>query len=272
MAHGRLRAAGRLDQIARTHLVRLGGGDAAQQPQPGRIGQRGERASQGLGGLFVEHLVAYRGAAHDGVESRGLAHGGDCIEAGRSAEPSNSSGSEPVDTDSVRGVPPSRERPPFTTDERAALVGWLDLQRAIVHWKCDGLSNEVAHRSVLPTSPLMTVAGVISHLRWVENTWFEVLFLGRPATGPQFDELEDKEMMVEEVPIGQLLEEYERQCALSNEIVAAHSLDDVGKHPDYRSAGANLRWMLIHMVEETARHAGHLDVIRELLDGHKGYY
>ncbi|WP_416905504.1 DinB family protein [Micromonospora echinospora] len=167
-------------------------------------------------------------------------------------------------------MPPSRTRPPFVADERTQLVGWLDLQRAIVHYKCEGLSDADAHRAVLPTSPLMTVAGIVSHLRWVENTWFEVLFLGRPA-GPQIEE-EDADMRVEGVPLARLLAEYDQQCAVSNEIVAAHPLDEVGRHPDYRSAGASLRWMLIHMVEETARHAGHLDTIRELLDGEKGYY
>lgn len=59
---------------------------------------------------------------------------------------------------------------------------------------------------------------------------------------------------------------------MSNEIIAAHPLDEAGKHPDFRAAAATLRWMLIHMVVETARHAGHLDAIRELLDGKKGYY
>jgi uncharacterized damage-inducible protein DinB len=158
-------------------------------------------------------------------------------------------------------------------DERTQLVGWLDMQRALVHWKCEGLSDADAHRAVLPTSPLMTMAGVVSHLRWVENCWFEVLFLGQPAKGPQFEDgPEDADMMVEGVPLTQLLEEYDRQCAVSNEIVAAHSLDEVGQHPDFGAAAATLRWMLIHMVEETARHLGHLDAIRELLDGEKGYY
>jgi len=168
---------------------------------------------------------------------------------------------------------PSRTRPPFVGDERTQLVGWYDMQRAIVHYKCEGLSEADAHRSVLPASPLMTVAGVVSHLRWTEHTWFEVLFLGRPATGPQFEDgPDDADMMADGVPLAQLLEEYERQCAVSNEIIAAHSLDDVGKHPDFRSAAASLRWMVLHMIEETARHAGHLDAIRELLDGEKGYY
>ena len=79
-------------------------------------------------------------------------------------------------------------------------------------------------------------------------------------------------MMVPGVPLTQLLQEYERQCAVSNEIIAAHPLDEVGKHPDFDAAAATLRWMIIHMVEETARHAGHLDAMRELLDGQKGYY
>ncbi|MEU0397458.1 DinB family protein [Streptomyces sp. NPDC006208] len=168
---------------------------------------------------------------------------------------------------------PSRTRPPFTADERTQLVGWLDLQRAIIHYKCEGLSDEDAHRTLLPTSPLMTMAGLVSHMRWVENSWFEVLFLGGPAEGPQFvEEPENADMRVEGTPLAQLLDDYEKQCAVSNEIIAAHSLDEVGRHPDYRSAAASLRWMLIHMIEETARHAGHMDTIRELLDGEKGYY
>ena len=127
---------------------------------------------------------------------------------------------------------PVRQRPPFVADERTQLVGWLDLQRAIVHLKCEGLTEAEAHRSVLPASPLMTVAGVVSHLRWVENLWFEVAFLGRPATGPQFDDgPEDADMMVSGIPLAQLLQEYEDQCAVSNGIIAAHPLDDVAGIP-----------------------------------------
>ena len=91
--------------------------------------------------------------------------------------------------------------------------------------------------------------------------------------GPGLDEgPEDADMMVPGVPLARLLEEYGRQCAVSNEIIAAHPLDEPGKHPDFDEAAATLRWMLIHMVEETARHAGHMDAIRELLDGKTGYY
>jgi uncharacterized damage-inducible protein DinB len=170
-------------------------------------------------------------------------------------------------------VTPPRTRPPLVADERTQLLGWLDLQRALVHYKCEGLSEADAHRAVLPTSPLMTMTGLVSHLRWVEHCWFEVLFLGRPAdVNPQFGDVEDADFMVDDVPLAQLLTVFERQCAVSNEIVAAASLDTVGTHPDFGSAGATLRWMLLHMVEEVARHVGQMDTIRELIDGRTGYY
>lgn len=169
--------------------------------------------------------------------------------------------------------PPSRIRPPYGADERTQLLSWLDMQRAVVHWKCEGLSAEDAHRVVIPTSPLMTVAGLVSHLRWVEHCWFEVMLAGRPASGPQFDEeTEDADMRVADVPLEQLLREYTEQCAVSDEIIAAHGLDDVGRQPDFRAGEATLRWTLLHMIEETARHAGHLDIVRELVDGATGYY
>ncbi|MFC4337402.1 DinB family protein [Salininema proteolyticum] len=168
----------------------------------------------------------------------------------------------------------SRTRPPFTADERTQLVAWLNMQRGIVLWKCEGLSEEDAHRAVLPSSPRMTMAGLLAHLRWTENTWFEVMFLGRPADGPQFDrEDEDADMLTGGLTLPQLMEEYERQCAVSDRIIAEHPLDRTGTpHPDFRVADASLRWMVLHMIEETARHAGHADAIRELLDGRVGYF
>lgn len=166
----------------------------------------------------------------------------------------------------------TRVRPPAVADERTQLVGWLDLQRAIVGWKCEGVSEEDAHRPVLPASPLMTVAGIVSHLRWTEHTWFEVLFPGGPTDNPQFHDPDDGDFIVDGMSLAQLLDDYEKQCARSNEIIAAHSLDEVGRHPEYMKDGASLRWIVIHMVEETGRHAGHLDTVRELLDGTTGYY
>ncbi|MCZ2857669.1 DinB family protein [Blastococcus sp. VKM Ac-2987] len=169
--------------------------------------------------------------------------------------------------------PPPRVRPPGAGDERSQLVGWLDLQRSLVHHKCDGLGEDDAHRALLPTSPLMTVAGLVAHLRWVEHCWFEVLFLGRPAgPNPQFGADPSADFRVDGVPLARLLAEYARQCEISTAITAAASLDDRGRYEGYGAATLSLRWILGHMVEEVARHVGHLDVIRELLDGRTGYY
>lgn len=167
---------------------------------------------------------------------------------------------------------PPRTRPPQVADERTQLVGWLDLQRSLVHWKCEDLSDEDAHRAVLPASPAMTMAGLVNHLRWVEHCWFEVIFLGRPAAAnPQFGDVDDADFAVDGIALHQLLDEYARQCATSNEIVAAASLDDVGATTDTGGA-PTLRWMLLHMLEEVGRHVGHMDAMRELIDGRKGYY
>jgi hypothetical protein len=166
-----------------------------------------------------------------------------------------------------------RSRPPGAADERTQLVGWLDLQRALVHYKCEGLSDADAHRALLPTSPAMTVAGLVSHLRWVEHCWFEVLFLDRGQdVNPQFGPVEDADFQVEDVPLGRLLDDYSRQCAVSNEIVAGASLDDLGKNTGYGADTLSLRWILLHMLEEVARHVGQLDILRERLDGATGYY
>jgi uncharacterized damage-inducible protein DinB len=120
----------------------------------------------------------------------------------------------------------------------------------------------------------MTMAGLISHMRWTEHIWLEVLFLGGDKKqNPAFDESsKNGDWHTDGRPLAELLAEYEAQCARSNEIVAAADLDDAGRHPDFRDGSANLRWMLIHLVEETGRHAGHADIVRELLDGTKGYY
>ncbi|NEB78855.1 DinB family protein [Streptomyces sp. SID14478] len=166
-----------------------------------------------------------------------------------------------------------RVRPGLAADERTQLTGWLDLQRDVIRWKCEGVAREDTHRAVLPRSPHLSLAGLVSHMRWVEHCWFEVIFMDHPAVGPQFEgEDDDADMRVEDVPLAQLLAQYTRQCAVSDEIIAAHSLDDLGRNKEYRGEETSLRWMLLHMIEETARHAGHADAIRELLDGELGYY
>lgn len=158
------------------------------------------------------------------------------------------------------------------SDERATLTGFLDHQRAKVHTKCAGLTGEGAAFAPLETSPLMSIGGVVNHLRWVEYDWFERILLGGPDLGPWTDAEPDREFTLgAQTPIADVLAAYEAQCARNREIAAAHDLDARAAVPS-RHTGEHLtlRWILAHMLEETARHLGHLDILREKWDGATG--
>jgi uncharacterized damage-inducible protein DinB len=161
---------------------------------------------------------------------------------------------------------------PATWDERAMLTTFLDYARATAHAKCEGLSDELARQAPLPLSPLMTIAGVVNHLRWVEYWWFQVVFLGEPDEGPWTDEDPDREMRVAvDMPLAQVLAEYEEQSARYRELVAGADLDArAARVRESTGEVVTLRWILNHLIEETARHNGHLDVLRELADGTRG--
>ncbi|QFZ24771.1 DinB family protein [Saccharothrix syringae] len=157
---------------------------------------------------------------------------------------------------------------PFSGDERTLLNAFLDYLRGTIGFKCAGLSDEQARRSLLP-SRLNTAAGVVKHLRWVENYWFQVVLGGKPSLAPYTGEDPDADWRVEPgETISGLLADYASECAASRELVAGLDLD----HEVAFRGGERLstRWVLIHLIEETGRHAGHLDVVRELLDGVTG--
>jgi uncharacterized damage-inducible protein DinB len=169
------------------------------------------------------------------------------------------------------GIMPTRRTDiPPGWDERTILTTFLDYVRATVHAKCEHLAEADARRAPLPGSPLMTLAGLVNHLRWVEYFWFQVMLLGEEDHGPWTEEDPDREMRIAvEVPIAQLLEEYQAQCARNRDLVASLDLDTPSTRPvDGRPV--TLRWILFHLVEETARHNGHLDILRELADGVTG--
>lgn len=160
---------------------------------------------------------------------------------------------------------------PFSGDEETLLHAFLDWYRETVALKCEGLSEEQAHRRLLPSSPAMSMAGLVNHLRWVEFVWFEHRLLGSPDTSPWPDSDDpDIEFAVDDRPLDELLAEYERQCERSREIVKGLPLDAMTIPPVYGDDHISLRWIMHHMIEETARHAGHLDIMRELLDGVRG--
>ncbi|WP_018684556.1 DinB family protein [Actinokineospora enzanensis] len=164
-------------------------------------------------------------------------------------------------------TPDLRADPPRTGNELEVLLGFLDFQRGTIALKSTGLSEADAHRSVLP-SPLMTVAGLLSHLRWVESYWFENVIGGQPAAAPFDPDRPDAEFEIAaELGLDRLLADYADQCTRSRVVISRLTLEDTGLE---RGVPVSLRWVLTHMIEETARHAGHLDVIREFLDGVTG--
>ena len=154
-------------------------------------------------------------------------------------------------------------------DERTQLTGFLDFLRASVVWKCSGLTDEQARRAHVP-SELTTIAGLLCHLTLVENYWFRVVLDGQPDLWADRLEIDrDAEFRVAlETPMAQLIAEYEAEAGKCRAVVAAREFDDTvlfkGDKP------LNVRWVVTHMIEETARHLGHLDLLRELTDGLTG--
>ena len=149
------------------------------------------------------------------------------------------------------------------------LVETLHNLRCVVAWKLEGTSDEAAKRSLVPS--LTTLMGVANHLARVEMWWFQDVFAGRDIDyGIDWDEDPDAEFrMTDEHTIAGVLDDYEAAIAESDAIVAAASLDDVVHRND---RDYTLRWILVHMIDETARHAGHMDILREQLDGATGYF
>jgi uncharacterized damage-inducible protein DinB len=155
-----------------------------------------------------------------------------------------------------------RQRPEPAADEKAMLSGWLDWQRQTVRLKCTGLSDVDARRQLLPdTSPQMSIAWLVYHLTSVELGWFVRSFLGEPTPSTP--------SLSEALPV--LLDAYDAQCEISRQIVADHDLDELEQWAPEGLPLVSLRWILGHVIEETARHLGHLDILRELTDGTRGY-
>lgn len=157
-------------------------------------------------------------------------------------------------------------------DERTQLTTFLDYARGTARAKCEGVSEENARRALLPGSPLMTMSGVINHLRWVEYYWFQVVFLGEEDRAPMTDEDPDREMRIAvDFPLTQLLDEYAEQSTSYRELVAGSDLNKQAQRTIRNGVRVDLRWIVHHLIEETARHNGHLDILREMLDGTTGY-
>jgi len=166
--------------------------------------------------------------------------------------------------------PPSRAEPPREASEREMLMAFLDFQRATLAIKCSGLTpDQLRAKPVSPSN--LTLLGIVRHMAEVERNWFRPVLGHEPMTAifapgldwrPAFDE-------VGTADVAEAFKAWEAECAHARYLVdAAPSLEVTG---DRDGRGTfSLRWVLIHMIEEYARHNGHADLIRERLDGTTG--
>jgi uncharacterized damage-inducible protein DinB len=164
--------------------------------------------------------------------------------------------------------------PPLAGDEKETLVAFLDYNRAVMLDKAAGLTPEQLGQRLEPST--MTLAGLIYHLALVELDWFVSDFLGEELGEPwgsvDWDENRDWEWDIAPTLDPEVVfEAYRQACARANQIVAeADSLDQLSVRTNRDGDHWSLRWILVHMIEETARHAGHSDLIRESIDGSVG--
>jgi uncharacterized damage-inducible protein DinB len=170
-----------------------------------------------------------------------------------------------------------RPEPPLAADETATLLGFLDYQRATLAWKCSGLDAAGLEATVAASS--MTLGGLLKHLAYVEDLWCSRWLLGRDPA-PPWDTVDwkadpdwDWHSAAEDTP-EQLQRIWQdavaRSRSLVTEALAGGGLERLARRtwPDGRAP--SLRWILLHLVEEYARHNGHADLLRESVDGLTG--
>jgi uncharacterized damage-inducible protein DinB len=171
-----------------------------------------------------------------------------------------------------------RTEKPLRADEATTLRGFLDHHRDTFRWKCSGLTQQQLAQPLAPST--MTLGGIMKHLALVEMGWFERTLSGR-GYPPPFDTVDwdddpdwEWRTAADDAPedLLALFDDCVRRAdAAIDEALARDGLDTTSVRESRRGNGAfSLRWILLHMVEEYARHNGHADLIRESIDGATG--
>jgi uncharacterized damage-inducible protein DinB len=151
-------------------------------------------------------------------------------------------------------------------DERTALIGFLQHQRDLVAWKMRDAPDEVLRSVQTPTG--LTLHGLVRHLEHVERSWVRDVFAGEDGLPYAWtDDDPDGDLHVpDHVSMADLLHDYAEESARCDAVfAAAASLEAVSVRRDF-----SLRWILLHLIEETSRHLGHIDLLREEADGQVG--
>jgi uncharacterized damage-inducible protein DinB len=155
-----------------------------------------------------------------------------------------------------------RDAPRTIGDERLTLLDFLDYLREAVIRKAEGLTDDDARRAMVPSGT--TLMGLVKHLTRAEVAWFQYSFAGLDIRVPK-GELADGDDLATAIAL------YRQTALRNNEIVlTCENLSVASKRPIRTSDLMPLRWVLVHMIEETGRHAGHADILREQIDGTVG--
>jgi uncharacterized damage-inducible protein DinB len=158
-------------------------------------------------------------------------------------------------------------RVPFTGEEREVLQVALDRHRDVVLWKLQGLDDEQLRRVLTPSGT--SLLGLVKHLAAVEYAWFCETFGRDTEALPFVDDDPDADLRVEaEESTADIIAFYGRARAAADKVISEVELEETGTA--WFGDPVSMRWVLVHMLEETARHAGHMDIVRELIDGATG--
>jgi uncharacterized damage-inducible protein DinB len=173
--------------------------------------------------------------------------------------------------------PQGRPEPPMAAGEVATLLGFLEFQRATLAWKCAGLNADALQTQLKPSS--MTLGGMLTHLAWVEDYWFTSVLFDRPMP-PPWQEVDwttdpDWDWRIADDRVPDDLHTWwaqakDRSRAVTTEALSAGGLEFLARRPRRDGSTPCLRWVLVHMIEEYARHNGHADLLREAIDGQTG--
>ena len=168
----------------------------------------------------------------------------------------------------IPASPPTADQPASTGSERQVLEAFLDFHRQVLVSKVDGISEDEARHRRVPSKT--TLAGLIKHMIGVERGWFQEVLAGRKPEdiGPNVGGGDESWDLAENETVSSLIKEYEQTCEQSRQTAARFALDDAVPEPDMGQV--SLRWVYVHMIEETARHVGHADILREQTDGAAG--
>ncbi len=156
---------------------------------------------------------------------------------------------------------------PLTGAEKESLHASLDRHRDAVLWKLDGLDDEQLRRPMTPSGT--NLLGLVKHLAAVEYGWFCETF-GRETEPLPFDEDDENAdlRVTADESLADIVDFYGRARDAADRVIVDLDVTDTGTA--WFGDTVTLRWVLIHMIEETARHAGHMDIVRELMDGATG--